>query len=508
VTRPLDLAVFVAYMALLTGVGFAFARRKSGANEYLLAGQDVHWAVVAVSVLAALFSGISYLGAPAEAFFHDLTNLWAVSTFLIATPLVTVLFLPFFRSAGVVTAYEYLDRRFDARLRRLGSGLFVLRVTFYLGLAISAPAMVVAEMTGWPFAACALLAGGLSTAFATLGGMKAVVWTDSVQFLVLCGGVLLIIAAAACGVPGGLPEALRLAAADGKTNFVRLDPDPRVRLTVWGCLAGGLANNLVQMVTDQIAVQRYLTARSLAEARRALWFKLSVTLPLLFCFYLCGTVLYGFYKAHPARVPPLAGAALVPGLNPPPPSAGAPPLANDRILPYFVTYELPSPLPGLLVAAIVGATVAVVSAGVHALATAALVDLAPGDPARLVGRARVAAFGFGVVSTGLALVVAVFGTMIEATNRIIGLFGGPLLGLFLLGVVSRRATAGGATAGLACGAAAAALVGFSGSLFGVPISFMWITPVSAAVTVAVGHSVSPRRRPPPPEKLEAEKSST
>jgi SSS family transporter len=494
-TRPLDLAVFVAYMALLAGVGFAFARRKKiGAKEYLLAGQDIHWAIVAVSVLAALFSGISYLGAPAEAFFHDLTNLWSVATFLVATPLVAVVFLPYFRSTGVVTAYEYLNRRFDSRLRRLGSGLFVLRVTFYLGLAISAPAMVVAEMTGWPFAACVLLAGSLSTAFAALGGMKAVVWTDSVQFLVLCGGILLIIAAAANGVPGGLPEALRLAAADGKTNFINLDPDPRVRLTVWGCLAGGLANNLVQMVTDQIAVQRYLTARSLTEARRALYFKLSVTLPLLFCFYLCGTVLYGFYKAHPERVPPLAGAALVPGLNPPAPSADAPPLANDRILPYFVTRELPSPLPGLLVAAIVGATVAVVSAGVHALATASLVDLFPGDPERLVGRARMAAVGFGAVSTGLALVVAVFGTMIEATNRIIGLFGGPLLGLFLLGL-SQRATTGGATLGLACGTAAAALVGFSGPLFGVPISFMWITPVSAAVTVAVGHYVSPRRVP-------------
>src|SRR5262249_45080996 len=161
VTRPLDLAVFVAYMALLAGVGFAFARRKAGAKEYLLAGQDVHWAVVAVSVLAALFSGISYLGAPAEAFFHDLTNLWAVAPFRLAPPLVTPLFLPFFRSAGVVTAYDFLGRRFDGRLRRLGSGLFVLRVTFYLGLAISAPALVVAEMTGWPFAACALLAGGL-----------------------------------------------------------------------------------------------------------------------------------------------------------------------------------------------------------------------------------------------------------------------------------------------------------------------------------------------------------
>jgi sodium-coupled monocarboxylate transporter 8/12 len=490
VTRPLDLAVFVAYMAVLAGVGFAFARRRFGAKEYLLAGQDIHWAVVAVSVLAALFSGITYLGAPAEAFFHDLTNLWSVATFLIATPLVTIVFLPFFRSAGVVTAYEYLDRRFDSRLRRLAAGLFVLRITFYLGLAISAPALVVAEMTGWPFAACALLAGGLSTAFAALGGMKAVVWTDSIQFLVLCGGVLLIIAAAANGVPGGLPEALRLAAADGKTNFIRLDPDPTVRLTVWGCVAGGLASNLVQMVTDQIAVQRYLTARSLAEARRALWFKLSVTLPLVFCFYLSGTVLYGFYKAHPDRVPPLAGADLVPGLNPPPPSADNPSLANDRILPYFVIRELPSPLPGLLVAAIVGATVAVVSAGVHALATAALVDLIPGDPARLVARARLAAVGFGVVSTGLALIVAVFGTMIEATNRIIGFFGGPLLGLFLLGAFSRRATASGAILGLVCGAAAGALVGFSGPLLGVPISFMWITPVSAVVTVVVGHAAS------------------
>ena len=291
-----DLIVFVAYMLLLVGVGLISMRQQKSLKGYFLADQNVNWLIVAISVLAALFSGISFFGAPAESFFFDLTVLWTVLAFFIATPITTLLFLPFFRSLNIYTAYEYLERRFDNRLRWLASGLFITRVACYLGLVIAAPSLAIVEITGWDFSTCVLLTGLAATLYTALGGMKAVIWTDSIQFLVLCGGIILILGYAIAEVPGGLAGAWHLAAADGKTTLIRLDLSPQVRFTVWGALLGGSCTNLVQMVTDQIAVQRYLTAKSLRECQRALWFKLALTLPLVGLFYLTGTVLYGYYR--------------------------------------------------------------------------------------------------------------------------------------------------------------------------------------------------------------------
>jgi sodium-coupled monocarboxylate transporter 8/12 len=501
---PVDLAVFISYMLLLVGVGIYFTRQPKNLKSYLLADQNIHWIIVAVSVLAALFSGITYLGAPAESFFFDLTYLWVVVSFFIATPITTLVFLPFFRNLNLYTAYEYLERRFDRRLRWIASGLFITRVSCYLGLAIAAPALAIMEITGWEFWLSALVTGLAATMYTSLGGMKAVIWTDSIQFLVLCGGILLILGCAVAEVPGGLATAWRLAAEDGKTDLLHLDLDPTVRLTLWGALLGGACNNLVQMVTDQISVQRYLTAKSLKESQRALWFKLWVTLPLVGLFYLTGTVLYGYYRALPERVPVLDKAHLVPKLSQVEELAPYHGIKNDRILPYFVVQHLPSPLPGLLIAAVFGATMAVVSAGINALATATLIDFRSLLGGRLESErrqfraARALTVLFGIVATLVALVIGRLGTLLEATNKIMGLFGGPLLGVFFLGVLARRANGPGALIGAIAGGCVGTLVAFSSDWFGYPISFMWIAFSAASVTFVVGSLASLFFVPPVP----------
>ena len=415
---PLDLGIFAGYMLVLFGIGVWFTRQQKDLKSYLLADQNVHWSIVAISVMAALFSGISYLGAPAETFFHDLTYLWFVVSFLIATPVTTLLFLPFFRGLNLVTAYEYLERRFDRRLRWLASSLFLGRVTLYVATAIYAPALAVSAITDLSLTQSVLLTGVTATIYTSLGGMKAVIWTDALQFLVLCGGIVLILGFAAWKIPGGLVGAWNLAAADGKTRFFNFDFDPSVRVTVWSGLLGGAASNLIQMVTDQISVQRYLTAKSLSDAQKALWFKLLLTLPLVFLFYVTGTVLYGYYKAEPANTPAFQSAQLVPGLEQPPDAPANARLANDQLLPYFVVNHLPTPLPGLLIAAIFGATMAVVSAGVNSLATSALMDFRRHVPAigatdrAQLRAARLLTLGFGTAATCLALVIGNLGTLV------------------------------------------------------------------------------------------------
>jgi SSS family transporter len=488
----LDYCVFVGYLLLLFGIGVSFFRQQTTLKSYFLADQDIHWAIVGISVLAALFSGISYLGAPAESFFYDLTYVWTIVAFFIATPIATLLFLPFFRGLNLITAYEYLERRFDVRIRRIASALFLIRVTLYIATAIFAPALAISATTNISLTVSILLTGLLATIYTSIGGMKAVIWTDSIQFLVLCGGIILIILYASWNVPNGLLGAWDLAAGDNKTQFWKFDLNPAIRVTVWSGLLGGAANGLIQLVTDQISVQRYLTAKSLRDAQRALWFKLWITLPLLFMFYATGIVLYGYYRAHPSHTPLLSNASLVPALSQPQSDLGTHPLANDQILPFFVMHHLPSPLPGLLIAALYGSTLAVVSAGINSSATAALIDFrsrvesnGPSDKDQLAVARRLT-FSFGALATSIALVIGKLGTLIQITNTILGVLGGPVLGVFLLGVLFKRANSVGALAGFAAGSIVGIMIGFPKTFIGIEISFLWIGFVSACATLFVG----------------------
>lgn len=499
-------------MLVLFGVGVYFMRRQKSIKAYLLAEQNVHWVIVGVSVLAALFSGITYLGAPAEVFFNGPGYILVSATLIIATPITIIVFVPFFRKLKLYTAYEYLERRFDRRLQLIASGFFIARVICYVGLAIYAPALALAAITGIPFWISALITGTVATIYTTLGGMKAVIWTDTIQFVVLCGGIVLIFILCAAKVPGGVPAAWELARTDGKTQFFDFSFSPFVRISFWGALLGGICNTLVQMVTDQISVQRYLTAASLNECKKALWLKLALLLPVLLLIYLSGTMIYGYYKATPQQVPAFETAASVPGLyagnqgmlsdlaaraenqTPPDltqkPGTVSRPLKGDQLLPYFVVHHLPKPLPGLIIAAILGATMAVVSAGINSLATTALMDFrkrSSSPPTVLMAKGLTVVFG--VIATVLALfVLARFGSIIKAVNVIMAVLGGPLLGLFMLGAFSRRANSQGAISGTVAGLAAALIVCFAKSLFHLPaeISFLWIGFAATVVTWVVG----------------------
>jgi SSS family transporter len=513
---PLDITVFASYMLILFGVGIYFMRQQKSLKAYLLAEQNVHWVIVGVSVLAALFSGITYLGAPSETFFYGTGYVVVAATLFIATPVTIKVFVPFFRKLKVYTAYEYLEKRFDRRLQIIASGFFITRVAFYAGFAIYAPSLAIAVVTGAPFWMCVLVTGAAATIYTTLGGMKAVVWTDTIQFVVLCGGIILVFAFCINKVPGGMSAAWNLARADGKTRFFDFSPSPLVRVTFWGAMLGGLCNSLVQMVTDQISVQRYLTAASLKECSKALWLKLVLVIPIVLLVYLSGTMIYGYYRSMPGQVPAFESAKDVPRLyehnpklygdliartkNSEPPDMtqkpGSPtrPLKSDQLLPYFVLHQLPTPLPGLLIAAILGATMAVVSAAINSLATTALMGFRSRSGSQpTVLTAKLLTVVFGVIATMLALfVLGALGSLIKATAVIGAVAGGPLLGLFLLGAFSRRANAQGALWGIGCGLVASFVVLYAKPIFHLSsdVSFLWIGFVATLTTYVVGLVVS------------------
>lgn len=434
----LDYGLFVFYLIASVLVGVLFVKEQRTVKDYFLAGRSMGYLVVSISVIAALFSGITYLGAPAEVYAHDLSFFLVALSFFIATPLTTVLFLPFFYHARFYTAYQFLEERFSVGIRTLASILFIMRVLLWLALATYAPALALEQVTGLPLWFTISSTAILTTFYTTLGGMKAVIWTDVMQFAVLFGGQVIILAVALMGVPGGAVGAWEIGEAAGK---IRLDWsfDPSVRITFWGLLIGGAFMNLVQMATDQVSVQRYLTATDLKEAQRSLWLKLWLTVPVLAVFYLSGLALFAFYQSHPD---PLATGAIK---------------KADQILPYFVITQLPVGLPGLLISAIYAASMSTISAGINALTTCTLVDVyqrhwkPDANEGRMLQLARWLTIGYGGVVLVLAFVVERLGSLLEVSNAAIGLVGGPLLGIFLLGMLDRRAHAKGAFLGWLAG---------------------------------------------------------
>jgi len=480
----IDYTVFAGYLLLTLAIGGLFFREKSNLSEYFLAQRSMNSLIVAMTILASLFSGISFLAAPSEGYAYGLAFFIVNFSFFIATPITTLIFLPFFYKRHFFTAYQYLEERFSVQIRTLASASFIVRVLFWLGSATYAPALALEAVTGLPLWFTIVCTGLLTTFYTTLGGMKAVIWTDVMQLVVLFGGQVIIALTALGHVPGGITRVIDMAQASGKLS-VSISLDPTVRLTIWGMLIGGAFMNLVQMATDQVSVQRYLTAKSIQEARRGLWIKLGLVLPVTFVFYGTGLVLYAFYQVHGD---PLANGQIT---------------KADQIFPFYVVTQLPAGFPGLFIAAIYAASMSTVSAGLNSLTSASLVDFYqrlsrnPNPDENVQLRiARYLTLLYGLFVIGLAFVVPYIGTLLEATNTIISLVGGPLLGLFFLGILVRRATARGAMVGWIVGMAALAPICLANK-----ISFLWFAMIGCLITMAVGYLASLFEPAPPLEKL-------
>jgi sodium-coupled monocarboxylate transporter 8/12 len=469
----LDYSIFAGYLILTVAIGLLFINRQRNLDEYFLAGRSMGSVVIAMTILASLFSGISFLAAPSEGYANGPVFFLVNLGFFIATPLTTIVFLPFYYNKRFFTAYQYLEERFSGLLRTLASLSFIARVLLWLAAATYAPALALEHATGMPLWFTILCTGTLTTIYTAFGGMRAVIWTDVMQLVVLFGGQLAIVMIAVTRVPGGWVQVIELGHQGGRLDL-SLSLDPTVRLTLWGLLIGAAFMHLVQMATDQVSVQRYLSASSLKTAQRGLWLKLWLVLPVTAVFYGAGLVLYAFYQVHGD---PLAAGKIT---------------RADQILPYFVMNELPRGFPGLFIAAIFAASMSTISSGINSLTSASLIDfyqrlwrrpnLSEENQLRL---ARRLTFAYGALVIVLAFLVQRLGTLLEATNKVIGLIGGPLIGLFLLGILSRRTSARGALIGWIGG-----LVITLGVSFGTPISFLWYGMTGCLATMAIGFIAS------------------
>ncbi len=436
-----DLAVLVAYVAVVLALGAWASRRQRGTDAYFLANRDLPWLLVGISILATAFSAASLLGGPGEAYASGMLWLQLQVGDLVAIALVAAVFIPALRGRDLTTAYEILEERFDHRVRAAASALFIGQVLFRTGILIYGPALALATITGVDVRWAIVAVGVVATIYTVLGGITAVIWTDALQVVVVLVGLGACIVTLT-GEIGGVGAALEIGAASGHWRVVDLDqPWTSVRslpgaVIGYGLLAASVAG------TNQQSVQRYLTCRDVAAARRAAWTGWAVGFVVTALTLVVGVLLYAYHLG--------AGPDVVAELGP------------DAVFPHFIGHVLPPGVSGLLIAAVFAAAMSSLDSALNSLATATMHDFVqryrrrPVAPARRLIWARWVTVIWGVTAIAAALYVSGQGTLLALAVRYMGYFAGPVLGLFVLALVPRRL---GATAAL-LGAA----IGFAGVL--------------------------------------------
>jgi SSS family transporter len=441
----LDLIIVVFYLAGVTALGAWFRRRQHSIRDYFLGGRDTPWPAICLSIVATETSTLTIIGTPTLAYAGNLAFLQLVLGYIIARFIISFLLLPQYLSGRLYTAYEYIEQRFGQVTRRLAAGLFLITRALADGVRIWAIAIVVQLLlprvmeifTGRSLAVAELTAVvvvmALTLVYTYLGGMKAVIWTDALQFCVYVGGGLVAVWSLLSQIPGGWSTVA--AEASGKFSMLDFSFSLTTAYTFWAGILGGTFLTLASHGTDQLMVQRLLAARDLRDSRRALITSGFLVFAQFLLFLVIGVLLYVFYlRASPTEI----------FHNP------------DRIFPVYMVNHLPSGISGLMVAGVLAAAMSTSSSTLNSLAASTVVDFyqplaakKDEDPARLLQRSRWFTVVWGVILVVLAMLAREWGPVLEAGLTIASITYGALLGLFLLGRLVPRATPAGAATGMA-----------------------------------------------------------
>jgi len=458
-----NFAVLILYLLSMVGVGVYFARKSRNTDDYFRGGQKIPWWVAGCSIFATMLSSITYMAIPAKAFAQDMVYMLGNFMIPVVAPIAVFLALPFFRQIDATSAYEYLEKRFNRPVRLFASASFTLFHIFRMGIVMSLAGLALATVTPLTPAESVLIMGVLSILYCTMGGVEAVVWTDTIQTFVLLGGAILCLGLMLVESGQGLGAFFSTAWADGKFHMVNLYFDPTsASLALWVVIIGGIGQNLSSYTADQAVVQRYMTTPDIRRAAGSIWTAAFLTVPSSLLFFGLGTGLYIFYKAHPEKLDPT--------------------YLTDQILPLFITHEVPMGVAGLIVAGVFAAPQSTISTSMNSTATTMVSDfLRPFNMLKsergYLNAARTVTFVFGVFGTmlGLLFIDPENRSLFDSFIKVIGLFMGVLGGLFGLGVLTRRANAWGSLLGALAGATVMGLMPVCSQISGYLYAALGIT---------------------------------
>ncbi len=512
--RPLDIAVVVVYLLITLGIGVFFGRHQSR-REFFRASGQMGWLTVGLSVMATLFSSNSFVFYPSAAFGGNLRIGLSLIAFTLMTPVIVFVFIPIFARLDCATAYEYLEKRFHVSVRCLASGLFVLLRIGWMASATFAASVVVAGVAGVPQVAVILTLGAFAIAYTMIGGLRAVMWTDVMQFFIFA--LTILIALVLLVAKSGLGVGEIFSAYFEGRDHVLFDFTPSMTLQYgsWIILIGIFLESVSAFGADQVAVQRYLAAKSEKTAQTGAWINLLGMWVVIPGLLLTGVGLYAHYGQHPDQLAPVV--EQYNRDNPESPivlesggrwdDAVRETHLTDRAMPNFVRAHFPPGAVGLFLAALLAAIMSSIDSGVHSVTTAIVVDFRdrlfpkwkPREDARDVHFIRLLVLLIGAVSVTLACFVGDLGNVFDIGKKLTAAFGGPLLAVFVLAFFFRRASPAGV---------------FVGALFGASITLylmyacshwfsVWFWPVGfgLAIVIAVPISLLQPRPADAPEPL-------
>jgi len=453
-----DLGVVGLYLVAITLFGLRFSRRRAanGATAqdqaqqrslrgYFLANRTAPWWAIALSIVSAETSTLTIIGTPGLAFAGDFGFLQIVLGYMLGRVVVAALFIPKYFQGEMLTAYQLIDRRFGHALHKVTAGLFLLTRAAAEGVRVFAVSIVVGIAIGTGDVLSIALISALTLLYTFEGGMAAVIWTDVVQMAIYIGGTLVAIWSLGAHVPGGWATIHAVGVAAGKFHMLNFAMNLTTTYTFWAGVLGGTFLTMASHGTDQLMVQRMLAAKNLRQSQLALFSSGAVIFIQFALFLLIGAGLFVFYGMHQVGAPGLAFETWAGNTN--------------RIFPAFIVQQMPVGIAGLLIAAILAAAMSNLSAALNSLSSTTVVDFYMGWRPGANDRERMVVSRTSTVLWALVLfAVAVYavhtggtGNVVEIGLSIASVAYGCLLGVFLLGTLTRTATQGGAIVGMVTG---------------------------------------------------------
>jgi solute:Na+ symporter, SSS family len=446
----LDISIILLYLLAMVLVGVYFARKNKSAEQFTKASGKIPGWAIGLSIYATFLSSNTFLGVPGKAFGGN----WNAFVFSISMPLAAWVaskyFVPFYRSVGGISAYSHLEHRFGPWARTYAVICFLLTQLARMGSIFFGIALSLQALTGYSMSTVMVVMGICIIVYTVMGGMEAVIWTEVVQGVIKTLGALLIIYLIIADMPGGVSKIIDIGKADHKFSLGSFSPN-LTESTFWVVLFYGFFINLNNFGMDQNYVQRYHTASNEKEATKSVWLCVWLYVPASLLFFIIGVCLYAYYQVHPEftevlklqvaaeRLPSTATQVQIGEL------AGTLKAADygDKVMPHFMVNKIPVGLVGLIVSAILSAAMSTISSGMNASATVFTVDIfkryfKPGlTDKQNLKTLHIATVIFGLMgmTTGLAMIGVK--SLLDIWWELSGIFAGGMLGLFLLGMISR-----------------------------------------------------------------------
>ncbi|XP_021119600.1 sodium-coupled monocarboxylate transporter 2 isoform X2 [Heterocephalus glaber] len=436
-----DYVVFAALFVISSGIGVFFAikeRKKATSKQFLVGGREMSFGPVALSLTASFMSAVTVLGTPSEVYRFGASFILFFIAYTLVIIFTSELFLPVFYRSGITSTYEYLQLRFNKAVRYTATLIYIVQTILYTGVVVYAPALALNQVTGFDLWGSVFATGIVCTFYCTLGGLKAVVWTDAFQMMVMIVGFLTVLIQGSIKA-GGFHNVLEQAANGSRLHIVDFDVDPLRRHTFWTISVGGTFTWLGIYGVNQSTIQRCISCKTEKHAKLALYFNLLGLWIILLCAVFSGLIMYSHFKDCD---PWTSGMISAP----------------DQLIPYFIMeiFDTMPGLPGLFVACAFSGTLSTVAASINALATVTFEDFVKSCFPRLSDKmstwtSKGLCLLFGILCTSMAVAASLLGGVVQASLSIHGMCGGPMLGLFSLGLVFPFVNWKGALGGLLTG---------------------------------------------------------